>query len=54
MNSKDLINELKTITPLELGKRLINPALTNKQRQDIIKLYYSLRKEKSIDKSDKV
>ena len=44
MNKNKLIEELRNITALELGKRIINPALTNKQRQDILKLWYSIRK----------
>ena len=50
MNKSDLLKELKTMSAKELGRRLMNPALTNKQRQEICRLWYSIRKNDS--KSD--
>jgi hypothetical protein len=51
MNKEDLLKELRNMTALQLGERLINPALTNKQRQEICRLWYSIRKNDS--KSEK-
>jgi hypothetical protein len=52
MNKESLLKELRNMTALQLGKRIVNPALTNKQRQEILKLWYSLRRDSQNSKDD--
>jgi len=47
MKKNKLIEELETMSAIELGRRLINPKLTNIQRQEILKLWYVLSRKNS-------